>query len=59
MKANAARDPLRPKWARVPSGTETCQFCLMLASRGFAYTSEKSASEKAGEATTTPTATAA
>lgn len=47
VKANAARDPLRPKWARVPSGTETCQFCLMLASRGFAYTSEKSASEKA------------
>lgn len=48
VKANAARDPLRPKWARVPSGTETCRFCLMLASRGFAYTSEKSASEKAG-----------
>lgn len=48
VKANAARDPLRPKWARVPSGTETCRFCLMLASRGFAYTSEKSASEKEG-----------
>lgn len=47
VKANAARDPLRPKWARVPSGAETCQFCLMLASRGFAYTSDKSASEKA------------
>lgn len=47
VKANAARDPLRPKWARVPSGTETCSFCLMLASRGFAYASEKSASEKA------------
>lgn len=48
VKANAARDPLRPKWARVPSGTETCDFCLMLASRGFAYSSERSASEKAG-----------
>lgn len=48
VKANAARDPLRPKWARVPSGAETCGFCLMLASRGFAYTSEKSASEKSG-----------
>lgn len=48
VKANAARDPMRPKWARVPSGTETCRFCLMLASRGFAYTSEKSASEKSG-----------
>ena len=48
VKANAARDPLRPKWARVPSGAETCGFCLMLASRGFAYASERSASEKAG-----------
>lgn len=48
VKANAARDPLRPRWARVPSGTETCGFCLMLASRGFAYTSEASASEKKG-----------
>lgn len=48
VKANAARDPLRPKWARVPSGTETCSYCLMYASRGFAYTSEKTASEKAG-----------
>lgn len=47
VKANAARDPLRPKWARVPSGAETCGFCLMLASRGFAYASERSASEKA------------
>lgn len=47
IKANAARDPLRPKWARVPSGAETCGFCLMLASRGFAYASESSASEKA------------
>lgn len=47
VKANAARDPLRPKWARVPSGSETCGFCLMLASRGFAYASERSASEKA------------
>lgn len=47
VKANAARDPLRPKWARVPSGTDTCSFCLMLASRGFAYASERSASEKA------------
>lgn len=43
VKANAARDPLRPKWARVPSGAETCGFCLMLASRGFAYTSEEAA----------------
>lgn len=46
VKANAARDPLRPRWARVPSGTETCNFCIMLASRGFVYTSEIAASEK-------------
>lgn len=30
-------------WARVPSGTETCVFCLMLASRGAEYTSASSA----------------
>lgn len=41
--ANARRDPLKPRWARVPSGSETCQFCLMLASRGFVYRSEESA----------------
>lgn len=34
------RDPLKPKWARVPAGTETCSFCIMLASRGFVYHSE-------------------
>lgn len=46
VRANAARDPLKPKWARVPSGRETCRFCLMLASRGFVYASERTASEK-------------
>lgn len=35
----------RVKWARVPTGLETCAFCFMLASRGFAYLSEKSAAE--------------
>lgn len=43
VKANAAHDPLKPKWARVPSGSETCGFCLMLASRGFVYSSDKAA----------------
>lgn len=43
VTANARRDPLKPKWARVPSGVETCSFCLMLASRGFVYASEKTA----------------
>lgn len=30
-------------YARVPSGSETCAFCLMLASRGAVYWSEESA----------------
>ncbi|MDO5500961.1 MAG: hypothetical protein Q4F67_14895 [Propionibacteriaceae bacterium] len=40
---SAARDPARPRWARVPSGLETCDWCVMLASRGFVYHSEASA----------------
>ncbi len=30
-------------WARVPAGPTTCEFCLMLASRGEVYASETSA----------------
>ena len=41
--ANGQRDPLKPKYARVPTGAETCDFCLMLASRGFVYHTESSA----------------
>ena len=44
VAANAKRDPKKPRWARVPTGAETCQFCIMLASRGFAYHSEETAS---------------
>lgn len=40
---NAERDPRKPKWARIPTGAETCTFCLMLASRGFVYRSKESA----------------
>ena len=43
ITANGARDPLKPKYARVPTGAETCDFCLMLASRGFVYHSTSSA----------------
>lgn len=43
MFANGARDPKRPKYARVPTGAETCGFCIMLASRGFDYTSKEAA----------------
>ncbi|MFD8618268.1 hypothetical protein [Streptomyces sp. NPDC059513] len=40
------KDPSKPRFARVPSGSRTCKFCLMLASRGAVYTNTK----KAGEA---------
>lgn len=42
---NGQRDPLKPKYARVPAGGETCSFCIMLASRGFVYHSKKAAGE--------------
>lgn len=41
---NAKNDPEKPRWARVPTGVETCSFCIMLASRGFVYHSEETAS---------------
>ena len=44
--ANVGRD--RDKgamFARVPTGTETCTFCLMLASRGAVYRTRKTAGE--------------
>lgn len=40
---NGAADRAKPRYARVPSGAETCMFCLMLASRGFVYHNERSA----------------
>ena len=33
-------------WARVPTGEETCGWCYMLASRGFAYHTQAAASHK-------------
>lgn len=41
--ASVAGDPSKPRWARVPTGSETCAFCLMLASRGAVYWSERTA----------------
>lgn len=38
MYRNVALSNIR--WARVPSGTETCGWCFMLSTRGFDYTSE-------------------
>lgn len=43
--ANGRRDRASPRYARVPTGPETCPFCLMLASRGFVYTSKLAAGE--------------
>ena len=42
--SNARRDRVKPRFARVPTGSETCDFCLMLASRGFVYHTEATAS---------------
>ena len=44
--ANVGRDRDRgAMFARVPTGTETCTFCLMLASRGAVYHTRKPAGE--------------
>lgn len=40
---NVNLDPARPRYGRVPSGSETCAFCELMASRGFVYTSRESA----------------
>lgn len=42
VASNAGRDPLKPRWARVPSN-KPCAFCAMLASRGFVYESAATA----------------
>lgn len=40
MYGSAFADPVATGIARVPSGTDTCEFCIMLASRGPVYRSE-------------------
>ena len=45
MWGAAQADPTKPRFARVPAGKEPCQFCLMLASRGFVYTSASAAGD--------------
>ena len=40
---NTRHDPDQPRFARVPQGEKTCDFCLMLASRGPVYLTEESA----------------
>lgn len=41
--ATSESDKACTGWARIPTGAKTCAFCFMLASRGFAYKSAKSA----------------
>ncbi|KFI92445.1 hypothetical protein BISA_0845 [Bifidobacterium saguini DSM 23967] len=43
MQRNIRTDPTKPRWARVCGGAKPCAFCVMLASRGFAYLSEETA----------------
>jgi hypothetical protein len=42
---NVSEDPSKPRYARVPRGAKTCAFCIMLASRGFAYRTAESAGD--------------
>lgn len=42
---NVELDPSRPRFARIPTGTSTCAWCEMLASRGFVYYTEQSAGD--------------
>lgn len=39
----AEADPKSPRYARVPTGAETCAWCMLWASRGFVYRSEETA----------------
>lgn len=46
ISANVGRDKEKGvRFARVPTGLETCAFCLMLASRGAVYRTRKTAGE--------------
>lgn len=40
---SAAKDPAKPRVARIPKGATPCAWCLMLASRGPVYASEATA----------------
>ena len=45
MRSNAKREGV--SWARIPSGSKTCSFCLMLASRDAVYATKRSAGRRA------------
>lgn len=43
MQRDIREDPTEPRWGRFCHGTKPCSFCVMLASRGYKYTSRESA----------------
>lgn len=43
LARNMDADPAKPRWARAPSGADTCAWCRILSSRGAVYLSEQSA----------------
>lgn len=42
---NGIRDKSRVRFARIPTGSETCAWCIALASQGFVYRTPESAGE--------------
>ena len=46
---NGARDNLKPKFARVPSGPNPCAFCRALAGHGFYYSTKEAAGDEGGK----------
>lgn len=46
VRRNIRFDSSKPRWARIPYGKKTCAFCVMLASRGFAYHTKDTAGYK-------------
>lgn len=42
---SAKKDTSRASFARVPSGSKTCEFCLMIASRGAVYANKDTAGD--------------
>lgn len=45
MIENGLADSSRTRYARVPTSAEACEFCLMLAGRGFVYLTRETAGE--------------
>lgn len=46
--SNGAKDSMKPRFARVPSGDNPCAFCRALAGHGFYYSSKEAAGDEGG-----------